>query len=476
MTRWMVFVVKTIIVCAVLVGIAGGAAVAGLFAVSAVSGLGPKAVMESALAKLQGMVGSGDDKLGNVTANLVSQRGEFSTAFQALESRVERLERKSGIAVPLRQSQKASGFAGTPLALPPVGNSPPPVRFGGAVAETDLVLEPLSSVPKFDYSPPAKADVCLESCQFNNLAAAYKAAKPNSSITLAPGYYPECLVVKKSVLIVGQIGPNGERAQFDSQCSGKAAFVISARQFELRGVLIRDIKVRDRNGACLRVEPKTVTFRVNNIICQNSENGIIGSAAGAVFVDSSLFSGAGAGGRAHGIYINSAKELIIRNTIFHSTKGQGHTVKSGAARTIIQNSVLAALNGENSRALDFYGDGTLIVTGSVLQQGPNSENHDLIALARESRRVNLSAEHIALFENNLFIFDHKPSRCCRWLATGRALGPVIFRNNRLVSINDHKFEGLKMENNQEFATRSDAGLPEYNGELNSIPMPTAWNQ
>ena len=126
--------------------------------------------------------------------------------------------------------------------------------------------------------------------------------------------------------------------------------------------------------------------------------------------------------------------------------------------------------------MDFYGGGTLIVTGSVLQQGPNSENHDLIALARESRRVNLSAEHIALFEDNLFIFDHKPSRCCRWLATGRALGPVIFRNNRLVSINDHKFEGLTMENNQEFATRSDAGLPEYNGELNSIPMPTAWNQ
>jgi hypothetical protein len=132
------------------------------------------------------------------------------------------------------------------------------------------------------------------------------------------------------------------------------------------------------------------------------------------------------------------------------------------------------LGSENSRTIDFYAGGTLVVTDSILQQGPNSQNHDVSHIAGESRRLNLSAEHIAVFENNWIIFDYKDNRCCRWLVAGEKFGPIIFRNNRLVGINSYKLGGLQMEGNQEFKDRADAGLPAYTGELASLLLPKAW--
>jgi hypothetical protein len=266
MTRWVMFAVKTVIVCVVLVAVAGGASVAGLVAISAVSGLGPKTVIEKVVGKLQAIAGVGNAQFDRITENQVSLRGEFSTAFRNLESRVVRLEQRAGGDAPLVQPRKTMGFEKTQLTLPPMGSPPPPARFGGWTSENDLVREPQGTIPKFDYTPPATADVWLAGCKFQSLAAAYAAAKPDSSITLAPGYYPECLIVKKSLLIVGQIGPNGERAQFDSECAGKAAFVVNAAQFELRGVLIRDINPTTATALACALNRRLAHF-VSTISC-----------------------------------------------------------------------------------------------------------------------------------------------------------------------------------------------------------------
>jgi len=473
MSQWFGFVARTVIVCVVLVGVAGGAAVAGVAAISAIFGLAPVAVVETALNKLQAQVGIGNDELTRVTKNVVSLRGEFSQAFGKLEARVHKIEQSLGDYPAQITPQKTGGFIKTQLATPPMMEAPR-TKFGGAITEDMLDREPKASPPDFSYTAPKTADVCMSGCRFQTLNAAYNAAKDGGSITVAPGLYPECLLVKKSILIVGQKGPDGARAEFNTACRGKGAFVVQAKQFELRGVMIRDIAVRDRNGACLRIDPITSKVRVSDIICSNSETGILGSAKEAIFIDSSLFIGNGFGGRAHGVYVHLTPELIVRNTIIHSSKGAGHTLKSGAARTIIQNSILAALDSENSRTIDFYGGGTLVVTCSVLQQGPNSQNHDMINFASEANRINISAEHIALFEDNWIIFDYKNNRCCRWLVAGTKLGPIIFRNNRLVGINSHNMSGLQMEGNREFKDRAEAGLPKYTGMLASLPLPKAW--
>lgn len=475
MSKPLKFLLKTGVASIVFVGVCGAAGLAGLVAVSHLSGEAPATVVKAGVNMMRAAGGADRRHLEALTENVMSLRTDFSAAFGALERRVQALETHGGGISPGLKPEETRSLHKAQLAPPPT-QKPPSAQFGGGIPEERLQKSPKSKPPAFAYTPPDEPDVCREGCEFQTLNAAYGKTPAGGSITLAPQYYPECLIVKKSVLIVGQIGPNGERAEFDSACGGKGAFVVQAPEFELRGVSIRDISVSDRNGACVRVDPKAGSLRLNNVICANSQNGILANSSGPIFIDSSLFTGNGFGGRAHGIYVNKTPELIIRNTIVQSTTGSGHTLKSGASRTIIENSVLAALNSQNSRAIDLFGGGTLVVTGSVLQQGPNSENHDFIHFAGESRRINFDAEQIAVLEDNWFIYDHKPDRCCRWLGAGRKLGPIIFRNNRFVGINDTRIEDITLEGNEEHADRSAAGLPAYNGELASLPMPEAWQQ
>lgn len=472
MARWVGFAAKATVFCVVLVAVTGAAAAGGVLAVAQMTGQGPKQVVAKALSMLPEAAGGSYDDLAD---NIIALRTEFSTAFAGLEARVATLESRAAGHGGVLRPDRAVAPIPIQLELPPM-EAAPTTRFGGAITEKQLRKTPTTAPPDFAYTPPQQPDVCAEGCRFQTLQRAYDMAKPGDAITLAPGFYPECLVVKKDVLIVGQKGAKGERAEFDSACGGKGAFVVRADRFELRGVAIRDISVPDRNGACVRMDPRAGAVRLNDVICSNSENGVLGAARGPVFIDSSLFIGNGKDGRAHGIYITSAAELVIRNTIIQSTRDGGHTLKSGVARTIIQSSILAALDGGNSRAIDFYGGGTLVVTDSVLQQGPNSQNHDVIHIAGEGRRLNLSAEQIALIEDSWIIYDYKPGRCCRWLAAGRDLGPVIFRNDRIVGINDNRLDGATMDGNQEFETRQEAGLGPYTGKLQDLPFPKAWQR
>ena len=69
-------------------------------------------------------------------------------------------------------------------------------------------------------------------------------------------------------------------------------------------------------------------------------------------VRNSVFERNGKGGKAHGLYINSGDALVLRNTAVIASKGQGHSLKSGARRTVVEDSVIAALDGRNSRAID----------------------------------------------------------------------------------------------------------------------------
>ena len=473
MKRWIGTFLNTIAASLAVLMVLSVVIVVALAMTSAQTGLSSSAIVRSALNKVQDYIGTGEGRLTRVSENMVSLRGEFSRAFFALEQRVQTLEQQVGAGYPPAMPQKTGGFIRAQLQAPPLA-APPKAAFGGAISEDMLRRDPINSPPTIKVKASNTPDVCYSGCRYQTLRAAYRDVRAGDTITLAPGFYTECLVVKKSIAIVGLKGPNGERAEFTAQCRGKGAFVVQTDQFELRGVAIRDVSVRDNNGACVRLDPQTGTVRVSDIVCSNSQNGILGSARKAIFIDSSLFVGNGGAGRAHAIYVQSTPELVVRNSIIQSTKGAGHTLKSGAERTIVQNSILAALDSENSRAIDLFAGGTLIVTDSVLEQGPNSQNHDVVYFAGEASRINLSAEHIALFENNWIIYDYKEGRCCRWLAAGKKLAPIIFRHNKLVGINSQNLEGLEMEDNLEFEDRAAAGLPPYTGQLDSLPFPAAW--
>ncbi|MFP6747129.1 MAG: right-handed parallel beta-helix repeat-containing protein [Alphaproteobacteria bacterium] len=320
----------------------------------------------------------------------------------------------------------------------------------------------------------AALTVCRQGCDYADLNRAIKALKSGGTITMKPGLSGTCGVIDKPLKLVGLKDKNGRRAHLAGGiCWGKAPLVVRAANVTITGLEISNAVVRDRNGACIRIDPEAADLLIDDLYCHDSENGILGGPRrGGVTVINSLFERNGRGGRAHGLYINGGDVLTIRNTRILSSKGQGHTLKTGARRTIVEDSVLAALDGKNSRAIDAYAGGELIVRRSVLQQSKNTDNHEFIGVALESRRIN-PAPHSTTLEENWFIYDDQ-ERCCRWLLFAKLFGPFIIRNNRMVGLTGVHLPSIENQvraRNSFFKDRDEAGLPVYDGTLASLPKP-----
>ena len=317
--------------------------------------------------------------------------------------------------------------------------------------------------------------VCPEGCAHISLSRAIRAARPGDTITVAPGRAAMCATVNKPLRIIGLMDSSGGRAHLAGRaCAGKAALIIQARNVVIEGFEISNIRVRDRNGACFRIEAGAADLTIRDVYCHDSENGILGGPNfGTTTILDSVFERNGAGrGQAHGIYITKGDGLVLRNTRIISGKGQGHTLKSGARRTLVEDSVLAALDGQNSRAIDFFGGGELIVRRSVIQQGRNSDNHEFFGIALEKGRRN-PTPHKTVLEDNWIIYDD-PARCCRWLFVARTLGPFIVKGNRFVGltgVHEPSIAARVRKDNRFYTNRRAAGLPRYDGTLGSLPKP-----
>ena len=139
-------------------------------------------------------------------------------------------------------------------------------------------------------------------------------------------------------------------------------------------------------------------------------------------MEDSRFERNGFGGQAHGVYIGpSVETFIFRNNHVLATTGEGHGVKSRAQRTIIENNVIAGLDGRDSRAIDVPNGGEVVIRGNVLQKGPNSANAQMIGLALEGK---LHEPNETLIEHNLLVFDTRPEGLIQDLARTVGLLPA----------------------------------------------------
>jgi hypothetical protein len=290
-----------------------------------------------------------------------------------------------------------------------------------------------------------------------------------------PGLTGTCGVIDRPLKLVGKKDGKGRRAHLAGGiCLGKASLVVRAANVTISGLEISNNRGRDKNGACISIDLQTSDLKIDDLYCHDNENGILGGLnKGRLVITNSLFERNGANsGEAHALHINKGDELIIKKSRILATKGRGHSLKTGARRTVVEDSVLAALEGRNSGAIDAYGGGELIVRRSVLQQGKNFDSHEIIAIAMESRRIK-SDPSATILEDNWFIYDD-PARCCRWLLNGQRPGPFTVRNNTMVGLtNVHmpEIERKVLNENRFFKNRAEAQLPLYDGTSGSLPEP-----
>jgi len=284
-----------------------------------------------------------------------------------------------------------------------------------------------------------------------NLQQAFNLVPVGGTIRIGPGTYKMAgkLKGKDGVSIFGSPG-----TIFDGVAAeGKATFVLASNDITMEDIICRNVKVKDRNGACVRMEGTNLTLR--RVTFENSENGLLSNkGAGNILIEDSIFRANGAAGRAHGMYVNGGL-LTVRRTQVLSSKDQGHGIKSRAERTIIEDSVIASLEGDDSRLIDLPNGGVVAIRNSLLVEGARTANWQLLSYGVEG---NLLSNNLFRMENNLIITDREGGS--ELILVGEGLTGLIIEKNLVVGRVTYDWA----DNNYFFENRAELNLPPA-GEL-----------
>ena len=304
-----------------------------------------------------------------------------------------------------------------------------------------------------NYRPTANRPqlrVCAKAsrgdCKFTDLAAAAAAAvEAGAEIILAAGLYEQGAVLEKDrVVLRGEPGAHLKGHAVE----GKAALVIRGSGVTIDGIECSDIQVPDGNGACIRIEADDLTVR-NVYFHDNQDEILSGPGGGTVLVENSQFERNGYGGQAHGLYIGqNVREFVFRGNEVLSTKEEGHGVKSRAHTTVIENNVIAGLDGNDSRAIDLPNGGEVTIRGNLLEKGPKSANNQMIGLALEgpmhpTNRTIIRRESYYFRSSAVTTRQAIKQRCgCPTRAGNRGLKPIT-RRGRASEECHHRREGTR---------------------------------
>jgi len=253
------------------------------------------------------------------------------------------------------------------------------------------------------------ARACVDDdCSYGTVESALAAATDGVVVRILAGVYRDG----------GVLRANGVRIEaegvylFDRAWQGKANLVIQGDDTVILGLRCSHIRVADANGACIRAEGRNLTLR--GVHFHDSQTGLLsGRTAGRIVIEDSTFERLGNRGEeignAHGIYIGSIDEFILRRSRVLASEGGGHEVKSRAARTVIEDNVIASLSGVDSRQIDLPNGGDIVIRRNVLQKGPHSSNHQVIGIGMERGRGH-GTDHAfneAIVEDNTVLFDRR---------------------------------------------------------------------
>ncbi|MYM63544.1 right-handed parallel beta-helix repeat-containing protein [Pseudomaricurvus sp. HS19] len=270
---------------------------------------------------------------------------------------------------------------------------------GTIPVEYDLESELQQVLPPWQPqagTPMSPGEIRIGTRLFPNLQEAVKALRDGDTLMIGPGIYEEAfLLTASNTRIIG----NGAVHIRNKATGGKGAMVIRGHNTLIRNIECSGISVSDRNGACVRLEGKNIIL--DHVYFHDSDQGLLtGYTPGIMRIHDSRFVKLGRGGRAHGVYVGGG-ELYISNSIFAAARGSGHEIKSRAAVNEIRNSLLTSLSSDDSRLVDISNGGKLVITDSVLHQGPGTTNGDVIGFALEDNKRNNQLQ----ITNNLFILE-----------------------------------------------------------------------
>lgn len=208
----------------------------------------------------------------------------------------------------------------------------------------------------------------------------------SGTIRIAPGTYRDCAVQQGGRISFVAAQP-GTAILDGGVCEGKAALVLRGAGSRIDGLVFRNIRVPDGNGAGIRMEQGNLV--VQNAMFLDSQSGILSASdeGSSIEIDRSTFAGLGkdpTGNGAHGIYIGAYGSLRVTASRFERGTG-GHYVKSRSPRTTILGSSFDDSRGDNTNYMIDLPNGTSgRIAGNTFVQGPNKANYStMITVAPE---------------------------------------------------------------------------------------------
>ena len=211
----------------------------------------------------------------------------------------------------------------------------------------------------------------------------------DATIRIAPGTYKDCAIQERGRIAF--VAAEAGKVVFDGgTCEDKAALVLRGRGATVAGIVFRNMRVPDANGAGIRLEHGPLT--VTNAMFLNSEQGILTAddQSATIRIDRSTFSGLGRCDRdmscAHSIYIGQYGSLIVTRSRFERGNG-GHYVKSRAIRNEVTDSSFDDSKGRTTNYMIDLSAGSIgRIARNVFVQGTDKENHSaMITVAAETR-------------------------------------------------------------------------------------------
>lgn len=296
--------------------------------------------------------------------------------------------------------------------------------------------------------------VYVDGKKFLSLHEASKSMKDGSKVYIKAGRYNEGMYISaNNIHILGEKGVIFDGAIID----GKGALVLTGNNVLVENVECRNIYVDDLNGACIRFEGNNLTAR--NIYAHNSQSGVMTNYNnGFLRIEYSTFENLGGKasgkGYAHAVYANVGEFTFSHSKIL-SVRDEGSGIKSRSRKTLIDNSILASMDAKDSRLVDVADYGELIIKNSVLQQGDNTSNSQLIAYGLENTYNNYAVNRIEL-KNNLFLLDRQRTNI---VLTQRGSEDTVIENN--LFIGSLLRNGEYSERNTWYLSREKAKLKAY---------------
>lgn len=209
------------------------------------------------------------------------------------------------------------------------------------------------------------------------------------TIDIAPGTYRDCAVQDGGRIVYRAVQPGS--VVFDGGiCNDKATLVLDGQFARVEGIIFRNLRVNDGNGAGIRAQGGDL--EVVNATFLDSQEGILGATDRPVriSIDRSTFAGLGQCDEstdcAHSIYLASPGQVTVTRSRFERGRG-GHYVKLRTANVRIVDNSFDDTGGNNTNyMIDLPEGATGLIANNTFVQGARKENWSgLIVVAAEAR-------------------------------------------------------------------------------------------